>query len=87
MWKPLYIRTVPKRNLYSDVKAKLLTGEFCKTCLRPHAKQLKTKQNNVYITVRWNLEFTRHCTALRTCFSSLIVSNTYVNDFDDVFQA
>ena len=51
MWKPLYFRTVPKRNIYSDVKAKLLTEEFVKR-FYVHT-QSSLKRNKIMFILRF----------------------------------
>jgi hypothetical protein len=61
MWKPFYFRTVPERNLCSDVRTKTSYGNVSKNLLLLYAKQFKTKQNMFLLVGVWSsLDTVRH---------------------------
>ena len=45
MWKSFYFRTVPERNMCSEVRTKTSQGDVSKNLLPLYTKQLKTKQS------------------------------------------
>ena len=55
----ILFRTVPERNLCSDVKTKPFLGNVSKNVLPPHAKQWKMKKKIVYDSLEfWSLHYT-----------------------------